>query len=70
MDTQDKPLHNPTSRNRALLGHAKSKAGKFHMVPFEDVPDRISDGFEYIGINGAAAHRVIMREPDPEPEAV
>jgi hypothetical protein len=70
MDTQDKPLHNPTARNRALLGHAISKSGTFRLVPFEDVPDRISDGFEYIGIPDLGAQSVIMREPDPEPEAV
>jgi hypothetical protein len=60
----DKPLHNPTARNRALLGHAKSKAGSFRLVPFDDVPQRIADGLEYIGIPDLGAQSVIMREPD------
>lgn len=64
METQDKPLHNPTARNRALLGHAISKTGTYRFIRFEDVPQRITEGYEYIGIPDLGAQSVIMREPD------
>ncbi len=40
--------------------------GTYHYIHFDDVPQRISDGWEYIAIACLGAHSVLMREPEPD----